>query len=92
MQSVQVGESFVHMITCICMFLLAQGRRECGLWAACKSLRLGGGETRRLIPQLFTQPFFLSGQHDCSQRNVYCMHTRRQMHIQSLAMVNQNFS
>lgn len=58
MQSVQVGESFVHMITCICMFLLAQGRCECGLWAACKSLRLGGGETRRLILQLFTQPFF----------------------------------
>lgn len=33
----------VHMITCICMFRLARGHCESGLWAACKSLHLVGG-------------------------------------------------
>lgn len=45
------------MITCKYMFILAQEHCESGLWAACKSLRLGGRENHRLILQLFAQPF-----------------------------------
>lgn len=47
---------YLCMIACICMFILAQSTVS-GLWEACKSQCLGGGENHRLIPQLFSQPF-----------------------------------
>lgn len=49
---------YLCMIACICMFSLAQQRWVSGLWAVCKSQRLGGRENHRLIPQLFPQPLF----------------------------------
>lgn len=81
MQSVQEEESFVYvrMIACICMFVLAQERCVFGLWAACKSQRLGGRENHRLIPQLFSQPF-LRLDSLTAYKEIFTVHTKRAKH------------
>lgn len=65
-----------HMIACICMLLLAQQFCVSGLWAMCKSLRLGGRQNRSLIPQLFSQPFPSILDH----KEMFTVHTQRLRH------------
>lgn len=58
-----------------------------GLWAVCKSQRLGWRENHRLIPQLFSQPFlFLDS--PTAHKDLFTVHTRKHTHRPSGMQTN----
>ena len=65
------------------MFVLAQECCVSGLWAVCKSQRLGGRQHHFLIPQMFSQLFLSLLVH----KEMLTTHTQRHIHMESLQTI-----
>lgn len=80
---------YACMIACICMFILAQEHCVSGLWAACKSQRLGGRKNHRLTPQLFSQPFVCL--HSLTtHKEMFAVQTQTHTHTRRLSGMQTN--